>query len=275
MQKAAAAPTNGDSAPQAASDPSRPERPLADSIEEEMPELFAAPELRIGKLSEPEEFHEPRPDPLFETGEKGEMILPLEAESETIAAEVPQVDIPQTQPLVEEGLEAEVLSAQTAIVKPEPTPNWSSATSARQFLEQLAGSERRGGLTGFWKARRGDIYLAVAVVLVAGVIRWGIWSNHSVSATGQPPTTTARRNPAPDANLSLFDRMLISLGLAEAPPAPEYHGNPDAQVWIDLHTALYYCPGADLYGKTPKGRFTSQRSAQLDQFEPAYRKACD
>ena len=113
------------------------------------------------------------------------------------------------------------------------------------------------------------------MVLVAGVIRWGIWSNHSVSATGQPPATTAHRNSAPDANLSIFDRMLISLGLAEAPPAPEYHGNPDAQVWVDLHTALYYCPGSDLYGKTPKGRFTSQRSAQLDQFEPAYRKACD
>ena len=49
--------------------------------------------------------------------------------------------------------------------------------------------------------------------------------------------------------------MLISLGLAEPPPAPEYKGNPETQVWIDLHTALYYCPGADLYGKTPKGKF--------------------
>ena len=73
----------------------------------------------------------------------------------------------------------------------------------------------------------------------------------------------------------MFDRMLISLGLAEAPPSPEYKGNPDTQVWVDLHTALYYCPGADLYGKTPKGKFTSQRDAQLDQFEPAYRKTCD
>ncbi len=280
MQRAAAAPGNGESArvePTAASDPSRPERPLADSIEEEMPELFAAPELRIGKLSEPEEFHESLPEALFQTGAKGELVLPVEAE--TIPPDLLQTHIPptdgQTQSSAEQGLEAEVLPAEIAIVKPEPAPNWSSATSARQFLEQLAGSEHRGGLAGFWKARRGDIYLAVAVVLVAGVIRWGIWSNHSVSATGQPPATTAHRNAAPEANLSTFDRILISLGLAEAPPAPEYHGNPDTQVWIDLHTALYYCPGADLYGKTPKGRFTTQRSAQLDQFEPAYRKACD
>jgi putative methionine-R-sulfoxide reductase with GAF domain len=279
-QKAAAAPANGDSAhvdPLASSDPSRPERPLADSIEEEMPELFAAPELRIGKMSEPEAFHEPLPGALFETGAKGEIVLPVEAaaEAEEIPADVPQTDVPQTPELEQQDLEAHVVPAETSLVKPLPTPNWSSATNARQFLEQLAGSERRGGLANFWKARRGDIYLAVAVVLVAGVIRWGIWSNHSVSATGKPPATAAHRNPAPDADLSLFDRMLISLGLAEAPPAPEYHGNPDAQVWVDLHTALYYCPGADLYGKTPKGKFTTQRSAQLDQFEPAYRKACD
>ena len=57
----------------------------------------------------------------------------------------------QTQKLEEQKLEAEVLPAETALVKPLPTPNWSSATSARQFLEQLAGSERRGGLAGFWK----------------------------------------------------------------------------------------------------------------------------
>ena len=51
--------------------------------------------------------------------------------------------------------------------------------------------------------------------------------------------------------------------------------NTSIRVWVDLHTALYYCPDSDLYGKTSKGRFTTQRDAQLDQFEPAYRKACD
>jgi len=69
--------------------------------------------------------------------------------------------------------------------------------------------------------------------------------------------------------------MLIGLGLAEPPAAPESKGNPDTKVWVDLHTALYYCPGSDLYGKTTKGRFVTQRDAQLDQFEPASRKACD
>ncbi len=156
----------------------------------------------------------------------------------------------------------------------ENTAAWSSAAAARDFLEQLANPPN--SIARFWKARRGDIYLAIAVILVACVLRFGIWSNHSVSATGNTPTAAAgHRQPAPDADLSLFDKMLIRFGLAEAPAPPEYKGNPDTQVWIDLQTALYYCPGADLYGKTPKGRLATQRDAQLDQFEPALRKVCN
>jgi hypothetical protein len=107
------------------------------------------------------------------------------------------------------------------------------------------------------------------------VIRWGIWSNHPVGASGTPNAAAASHHKSPDADLPVFDRMLISLGLAEAPPTPEDNGNPNAQVWVDLHTALYYCPGTDLYGKTESGKYTTQREAQLDQFEPAYRKVCN
>ncbi len=161
--------------------------------------------------------------------------------------------------------------------------DWSSAASAREFLEQLAEDKPRGALASFWETRRGDIYLAVAIILVACVIRWGIWSNHPVSATNTPSTPSAvtpgRRPKAapidPAANLSLFDRMLISLGLADAPEPPEDKGDPSIQVWVDLHTALYYCPGADRYGKTPRGKYATQRDAQLDEYQPAYRKPCN
>ncbi|HUO17374.1 MAG TPA: GAF domain-containing protein [Verrucomicrobiae bacterium] len=160
-----------------------------------------------------------------------------------------------------------------SIVVRDAALDWSSASAARQYLEQLA-LEPTGAFARFWAARRGDIYLAVAIVLVACVIRWGIWSDHSVTATSNP-TAAALHRKAPDADLSPFDRLLIKLGLAEAPEPPEYKGNPDTQVWIDLQTALYYCPGSDLYGKTPKGKYSSQRDAQLDSYEPALRKACN
>jgi len=89
------------------------------------------------------------------------------------------------------------------------------------------------------------------------------WGSHSLSSkAGQP-------------KLTLFEQLLVNVGLAEAPTVPVYNGNPNVSVWVDLHTALYYCPGADLYGKTPDGKFTSQRDAQMDHFEPAARKNCD
>jgi hypothetical protein len=153
---------------------------------------------------------------------------------------------------------------------------WSSAAKARSFLEALSQTRSPGAFARFWRARRGDFYLAVAVILVLVAIRWGMLSNHSLRATDGAPTAALRHKPPAD-DLSLFDKLLINLGLAEAPEAPEYKylGNPSTQVWIDTHTALYYCPGSELYGKTPKGRFTSQHEAQLDQFEPASRRACD
>jgi hypothetical protein len=69
----------------------------------------------------------------------------------------------------------------------------------------------------------------------------------------------------------------VKLGRAEVPqraPAPPT-GNPNVRVWVDVHTALYYCPGSDLYGKTPGGQFASQRDAHLDHFEPATGTLCE
>jgi GAF domain-containing protein len=257
------------------------EKPLADSIEEEMPELFASPEMRIARMSPPpdvpehvEDFAIPAIGARSTEPPRHELRISLAASEDVDVGDAkPRNQTQQNSDEQEEKLEP---AAAIALAHPAAVPNWSSAITAREFLETLAAAKQPGGLARFWQARRGDIYLAIAVIFVAAVIRWGIWSNHSVSATGTPTAATAgHRKPAPDSDLSTFDRMLISLGLAEAPPVPEYKGNPDTQVWIDLHTALYYCPGTDLYGKTPKGKFETQRDAQLDQFEPAYRKACD
>jgi hypothetical protein len=176
--------------------------------------------------------------------------------------------------------EENVEAPSAALVKSHPGDVvWSSAAKARDFLESLSAPRTPGALARFWRSRRGDFYLVLALILVVVVIRWGIWSDQSVVATGRGTTgsgaATRSKRPAPDADLSAFDKLLIGLGLAEAPDeAPQYKGNPDTQVWVDLHTALYYCPGSDLYGKTPQGKLSSQRDAQLDQFEPANRKAC-
>jgi len=239
----------------------QPEKSLADSLEEQMPELFEATELSGDTTRESARSDDAPISAEFGDSVLSDLEIPLKTHPRDRVEDEDEVEAPQS----------------TSLVKSERSTAWSSAVTARDFLEQLAVAEPPGALARFWNARRGDIYLAIAVLLVGCAIRWGILSNNqSVGATGNPVgAPAAHGKPAPNPDLSLFDRMLISLGMAEAPPAVEYRGNPDIQVWVDLHTALYYCPGADLYGKTPKGKFTSQHSAQLDQFEPAYRKTCE
>jgi hypothetical protein len=270
----------GETAAGSGADSTRADSTRADStreeeIEEQVPETdaetysaaepYAKAESRRDETAESAELTEEPVSVDFENSARADLEIPLPAVQLDVQpeddVENPEVDVEVPEP--------------TTLAKPEHTAAWSSAATARAFLEQLAAAKDPGAWTEFWNHRRGDIYLAIAVILVLGVIRWGIWSGHSVSATANPATSTAHHKAAPDADLPLFDRILVKLGLAEAPESPEYRGNPHTQVWVDLHTALYYCPGADLYGKTPKGRFSSQRDAQLDQFEPAYRRACD
>ena len=251
------------------SDTARSEESLPESIEEEFPDLFGVPEPAVDQKNVTKESVV-APDPELASDLSGELETGIQQEDEPEKVTEPDAEIENLEDT--EAKEPE----QVALLKPSHPGNWSSALSAREFLEQVAGVQKRGGLARFWETRRGDIYLAIAVILVACVVRWGIWSNHQVSATNAPPTAAAAHKKAsPDADLSLFDRLLISLGMAEEPETPEDKGNPNTRVWIDQRTALYYCPGADLYGKTPKGKYSTQRDAQLDQYEPAYRKACN
>ncbi len=270
--------------PSHAGDTAQNEESLAKSLEAQMPELFApytstqnasspTPTLSLhaqaGELNPPAGLHDDLHHSDLNQGDLNQSDLSHDLNGELAVSSQ-----------LHAGGELEPSTDQTALAKLHPEGDWSSAASAKEFLEQIAETNERSGLARFWDARRGDIYLAVAVILVACVIRWGIWSNQPVSATNTPNTPNAaasgHRKPAdPTADLTAFDRMLISLGLADPPEAPEDKGNPSTQVWVDLHTALYYCPGNDLYGKTAKGKYEAQRDAQLDEFQPAYRKNCN
>jgi hypothetical protein len=177
---------------------------------------------------------------------------------------------------------------------------WTSAANARQWLNSISDPRTTEGLAGFLRTHRGDLSLGAAIVALLLVLAWGM-SNHKAPPARPPatpttgsagPTTTATGSPAPatttpankprrkaqdpQPDLSIGERALVALGLAEAPaPSTTYAGNPEVRVWVDLRTALYYCPDADLYGRTPKGKYMTQREAQLDQFEAASRKVCE
>jgi len=163
---------------------------------------------------------------------------------------------------------------------------------SRVWLRSIAVSPPAVQFKGFWQKNKGflrrhpgDLALAAALILFLVTIIWAISAGNPTtsadSGNGQAAIAGApvkpKRKPAPPPpKLTMFEQLLVGMGLAEAPPAaPSYSGNPNIPVWVDVHTALYYCPGSDLYGKTPQGRIASQRDAQMDQFEPASRKVCD
>lgn len=167
----------------------------------------------------------------------------------------------------ETSVKALTVAAQSPAVVSESAPaaTWSSAAKARAWLDSLKSPQKsKDWFRDEWTFHRGVISIALAsAVLLAVLFQW---------VTRPAPVSGQSRG------LSAFEQMLVSVGLAEAPPpispTPQ-PGNPHTKVWVDVHTALYYCPGADLYGKTPDGKYTSQLEAQRDNFQPSTLKACD
>ncbi len=187
-------------------------------------------------------------------------------------------------PPSETRVEAETPALQVPVPVKKPA-------ESRVWLRSIAVSPPAVQLNGFWQKFRsfvrkhpGDLALTAAAVLFVITIVWAISANNPTTSadSGNPQTTASgsapvkpRRKAPPPPKLTIYEQLLVTLGLADPPPASSYTGNPNVPVWVDVHTALYYCPGSDLYGKTPQGKIASQHDAQMDQFEPASRKVCD
>jgi hypothetical protein len=214
------------------------------------------------------------PEPVHEASAHGISDMPIPAAAQPavaqLANELPTIEgsaalaieHQPAEPAIAEEEQPDNLEIVAQPEKPVGASPWSSAARARKWLHSLQQTD-----TTWLTKHSGDVSVVIAVLVLLLVLIG--WNTHPV------PKKVARTNTPPQPSLTLFERMLVGLGLAEAPSAPVQTGNPNAQVWEDLHTGLYYCSGSELYGKTPGGKLTSQRDAQLDQFEPAARKACE
>jgi ribosomal protein L40E len=135
---------------------------------------------------------------------------------------------------------------------PSIDTNGETDSETSTLLQRLAGSRVK------LRFRRADIYLGTAIFVAVLALLW--------PAAGSP------RHAA----LGPWERALVSLGIAEVPtPAVHLQGDPSVEVWVDPHSALYYCSGEEQYGKTAGGRLSTQHDAQIDRFEPANRSACE
>jgi ribosomal protein L40E len=167
---------------------------------------------------------------------------------------------PTPEDLTPEDLTPKELASEDAELT---VPPFQLSTSDDSFLTD-ADASASSMIQRFWDLRvklrfqRADLYLGAAICVAALALLW--------PAAGSP-----RR-----AALHPWEKALVTLGIAEAPaPAVHFQGDSGIEVWVDPHTALYYCPGEEQYGKTAGGRFNSQREAQMDRFEPAGRSACE
>ena len=130
---------------------------------------------------------------------------------------------------------------------------------------------------GFWQAHWADVCLATSALILVASLTWALWPRPVQRVAASDRTGSAPAGSAPaEQKLTPLEELLVAMGLAEAPPPPAvYLGTPGTKVWVDLHNALYYCPGAEPYGKTPKGKFLTQHDAQAEQFQPARGQPCD
>lgn len=194
----------------------------------------------------------------------------IEDEGEIISRKLPR-SLQSDSVLDEQDIVASnVATANDSDANTTSTATFVPSTSAAQASSRLQPVKEQSGKRDWFVEYRANIYLLVAAGLLLIVI--------SGLGTGSSAHQNALRNrPSTQPKLTWMETMLVNMGLAVAPPAPDYAdpGNPNTQVWLDIHTALYYCPGSELYGKTPGGRFATQQDAQQDQFEPALRQACN
>ena len=138
----------------------------------------------------------------------------------------------------------------------EPT----EAERGAALLEELEDFDYVSPVTRAVRTLRDRLRMKdMLLILVAATLAFGVFSAW----------------PSSGGQLTWFQSMLVRLGWVQTTAhAPAYLGNPEVNVWVDADTALYYCSGSDLYGKTPEGHFASQREAQQQHFKPAAGLAC-
>jgi len=158
--------------------------------------------------------------------------------------------------------------------------NPTNANPASWWLPMSPGCARNWKLRQRKSLRRlwilafawGGCCLAASALILAASLIWALWPQPKKTVASAHASAAASTEP----KLSAFEELLVAMGLAEAPPPPAtYAGAPGTRVWVDVNSALYYCPGAEPYGKTPKGKFLTQREAQDEQFQPARGQPCD
>jgi hypothetical protein len=109
----------------------------------------------------------------------------------------------------------------------------------------------------------------------SGATRSGACRGHGGVKTWDTaaPSTTA---PVAGAAAAPTPGTAVAPGPPKTAPMQASHGTPGAgQVWVNVASKVYHCPGDRWYGKTKAGEYMSESQAKSSGFHPDHDKACE
>ena len=160
-------------------------------------------------------------------------------------------------------------------LKKEPKDRFTSAHEVLDQLEAVQASITKPNR----KLLRLPAQLAVAFALVMALTGTAyIWRHHAKPAS--PKVEVVKTAPAVTAPATSISNKALppTPNQKHSPVSPQtrrFAGNPNVDVWVNLKTQIYHCPGTRWYQKTADGTLLKQRQAQLKGYQPASHQVCE
>ena len=157
----------------------------------------------------------------------------------------------------------------------EPKNRYANSHELLQELEAVRASVARHDRRAIpWPAR-----VIIALTLLAAVTGTGyLWRHRQkpeppkVEVVKAAPDTTHAGSDTPTKQQSSSPSQKQNLGSRQT---HRFAGNPSVDVWVNLKTQIYHCPGTRWYQKTASGILLKQHQAQLKGYQPASHEVCE
>jgi len=126
-------------------------------------------------------------------------------------------------------------------------------------------------------SRRARIAMAAGLALLLAASGIAIAWRHRQSKARPPVIEVLQKVPPKEPVLGpLVNSAPTAKPVQKRPaPSPRFAGNPNVEVWVNLKTRIYHCPGTRWYQKTADGTLLKQRQAQLKGYQPASHEVCE
>ena len=161
----------------------------------------------------------------------------------------------------------------SAAAAPAPSASAAASTPAPKPAKTMASKSQPKDATG--ECTDGSYTTAKTqargCLKHGGVKTWfGAEAPTAAAAAPAAPAAPAPSAPAPTVVKAAAPRAQASAPGTTPVPAPT---NP-TDVWVNLSTKAYHCPGTKYYGTTKHGKYMSEADAKAAGFHASYGKAC-